>query len=108
MLKFGRHFRFNKSTKFILGRDEEDNRHILNLRKEKYLVFEPRGYPGPIGILRGERNSELITLAASFLITHTKKKEEISAGVRYWMVPKEKKSIFLRAAEREKIEEMRI
>ncbi|MCK4462927.1 MAG: tRNA 4-thiouridine(8) synthase ThiI [Candidatus Omnitrophica bacterium] len=108
LLKFGRHFRFNKSTKFILGRDEEDNRHILNLRKEKDLVFEPRGYPGPIGILRGERNNELISLAASFLITHTKKKTETSAGVRYWVVPKEKKNIFLKAAEKEKIEEMRI
>jgi len=108
LLKFGRHFRFGEKTKFVLGRNKEDNEAIMNLKKENDAVFEPYGYQGPIGILRGERNDEFMKLAAGFLISHTKVKNDRKANVRYWTIRENKNIVSSEPARREKIDEKRI
>ncbi|MDI6886203.1 MAG: asparagine synthase-related protein [archaeon] len=77
LLKIGRHFRV-ASSKIIVGRNEEENKLLLELTKplqglrgrgaephspEDY-VFEVPGFGSPITILEGPKSKEAIELAA--------------------------------------------
>lgn len=108
LLKFGRHFRFGDSAKFILGKDEKDNKWLATHKAKDDIMFKADGFPGPIGILRGGHDEKAIKKAASFLIGHTKKKEEMEAVVKYWGSRDETKRMFTRGAAREDIESARI
>ena len=64
LLKAGRHFRQNKN-KIIVGRNEEDNKQLLNLKGKTDLMFEAKNVMGPITLLQGKANKKAIELAAS-------------------------------------------
>ncbi|MDD5438697.1 MAG: tRNA 4-thiouridine(8) synthase ThiI [Candidatus Omnitrophica bacterium] len=83
LLKCGRHFRLDGSTKFVLGRDQDDNERLLGIARDNDIILAPDGFPGPIGILRGEATAANLTLAARVLVGHTKKRADNSVGVRY-------------------------
>jgi len=108
MLKHGRHFRFRNNAKFILGRDKEDNSHILKLRKDGDLMFAPDGYPGPIGILRGSKDSDLVNLSAEILVSYANKKNQDEALVKYWILPQKMERLLAKSAQRKEIENTRI
>ena len=101
LLKIGRHFRFSDTTKFILGRDEEDNNKIVNLKNQGDIAFEPDDYSGPMGILRGEDKERFIDLAASFLVSYSKNKHGKKISVIYWTDPAQKKQVFADPVEKE-------
>lgn len=62
LLKYGRHFRLDPTTKVIVGRNEKENNHIKELRHSDDILLEVEEQPGPLGLFRG--NAELIHLAA--------------------------------------------
>lgn len=64
LLKYGRHFRVSPNTKIVVGRNEEENKIILNLAKEKDLIFDIPALAGPIVLLRGEEGQDVIKKAA--------------------------------------------
>lgn len=68
LLKIGRHFRLSPYTKLIVGRNQTENGHLLNLVKDDDICFSPQQVNGPIGIGRGsfEYNS-LVELATSII-----------------------------------------
>jgi len=73
LLRFGRHFRLNDTTKLIVGRDENDNDMLqaLNLGDVFLLVEE---YPGPLCIIKGaEIDEDIIALSAGILAYFIKK-----------------------------------
>jgi tRNA-specific 2-thiouridylase len=63
LLKIGRHFRV-AASKIIVGRNEEENKLLLELKSPEDYVFEVSGYGSPITILEGAKSKEAIELAA--------------------------------------------
>ncbi|MBI4834492.1 MAG: hypothetical protein HY811_06715 [Planctomycetes bacterium] len=64
ILRLGRHFRIDKKTKLIVGRNEQENDRLVAMEKEGDTVIDMTDCPGPAGILRGETNEANIMLAA--------------------------------------------
>jgi len=66
LLKLGRHFRTSLDGKIIVGRNRVENKSLLELTEGEDLVFEVKGSPGPITILRGNKDLSSIKEAAQF------------------------------------------
>ena len=65
LLKSGRHFRLDRNTKAVIGRDEQDNK-IIELRKQPGdVLMEAKEYVGPITLLRGDTSADNTKLAAA-------------------------------------------
>jgi tRNA-specific 2-thiouridylase len=64
LLKFGRHFRYNR-TKIIVGKNEEENKNLLELKNKRDYVFEVPNHGSPITLLQGKKSRSSIRLAAS-------------------------------------------
>ena len=73
LLKTGRHFRLPDGSKLILGRNEDDNKLLEKIKTEKYLQLSPIDILGPEGLIYANASEKAITLAASILITYSKK-----------------------------------
>lgn len=52
LLKVGRHFRLLNKVKLVVGRNEMENKRILNLSAEGDILIEPLNVPGPSSLLR--------------------------------------------------------
>ncbi len=63
LLKIGRHF-FQGNAHIVIGRNERENSLLLELRQPGDYVLEVKGYPGPLGLLRGDKTPEAVELAA--------------------------------------------
>ena len=60
LLKIGRHFRLDEETKFVIGRNKDENEMILPaVEGTKRILMEAKDYVGPISILRG-KNAKFI------------------------------------------------
>ncbi len=64
LLKLGRHFRY-KRNKIIVGKNEEENRSLLELKNKNDYVFEAQDCGSPITLLQGKKSKRSIKLAAS-------------------------------------------
>ncbi len=71
LLKVGRHFRFNKKTKLVVGRNENENEIITSLRLHDDALFDTQHYVGPISVLRGEILAHHIELAAQITLRYS-------------------------------------
>jgi len=65
MVKIGRHFWHNKS-RIIVGRDEKENKKLLELKGKRDFILEVVDIPGPIVILQGKDVAEAARLAAQY------------------------------------------
>jgi len=63
-LKIGRHFRFGKN-KIIVGRNEDENKQLLKMKRKNDYYFEVPDYGSPITILQGPKTKEAIKKAAT-------------------------------------------
>lgn len=92
LLKAGRHFRLDKNTKAVIGRDEQDNK-IIELRKQPGdVLMEARECVGPITLLRGDASPDNIKLAAAITARYADvpdKEKEIELAVRHISAEKE-------------------
>jgi tRNA-specific 2-thiouridylase len=85
LLKVGRHFRLDQKTKAVVGRDEKENELILSLKKEKDAMLQLVEDPGPYALLRGDISAENLKKAAVLVVSHSKKKAQVSAEVEWWV-----------------------
>ena len=53
LLKIGRHFRLSSQAKLIVGRNQQENERLENLRTANDIRFEPLDVSGPIALGRG-------------------------------------------------------
>ncbi len=113
LLKVGRHFRLRGAlSKIIVGRNEEENRCLLNLACESDAIFKVHDFTGPITVVRGDSSflsERLIENAARLTARYSKGKDQKELRVDY--CPKnsqEKKSIRVSPAGEDLIEELRI
>lgn len=73
LLAFGRHFRVDENTKVIVGRNERENRVLQELAGGKILCF-PEDLKGPLAVIDGKENMEVLIKAGSIVARYCKKK----------------------------------
>jgi tRNA U34 2-thiouridine synthase MnmA/TrmU len=82
MLKHGRHFRLNATTKIIVGRTQKDNQQILvqhDPTRETTLTV--RDFPGPTAVISGETSPEMLIQAAALCAGYSKASREPEVDV---------------------------
>lgn len=67
LLKVGRHFRLSPYAKLIVGRNQQENKKLLNLAEDEDIIFNPRNLKGPVAIGRGKYNPDLICLSGGII-----------------------------------------
>ncbi|MFQ5455447.1 MAG: hypothetical protein ACE5EA_04470 [Nitrospirota bacterium] len=72
LLKIGRHFRINEMTKVILGRKQEENDMLNNLKKEREHFISPVNFPGPAALIKGNLDSEILDIITGLILHYSK------------------------------------
>ena len=109
LLSVGRHFRLSDQARLVVGRDEAENTILFSMARPDDTLFELKDREGPISILRGVIDDNLISLSASMAAYHTKFRMEESVGVDYWNGSEaNKKSIVIKPAAKEDVEPLRL
>jgi tRNA-specific 2-thiouridylase len=83
LLRIGRHFRFT-SSKIIVGRNEAENKYLLDAKNPEDYAFEVPGCGSPITILEGSQDPEAIELAARLTARYSDASKEKEIRVEYW------------------------
>jgi tRNA-uridine 2-sulfurtransferase len=71
LLKIGRHFRLDESTKLIVGRNQDENIMIRSLCIAEDVLFEAQDHMGPISMLRGKNSKEYLEFAAQVTLRYS-------------------------------------
>jgi len=109
LLTAGRHFRLTPTTKLAVGRDQEDNDALLAIVKDKDIVLKMKDRQGPIAVLRGTYDDDILSLGASVTAYHTKFRNEPSLKVDYWNGGStDKKTVSVSAAAPDEVERLRL
>jgi len=69
-LKWGRHYRINKSFKLIVGRDREENEGLIRYAHPDDIIMQLTNNLGPTLILKGKDPSEELLAQAAGIIQH--------------------------------------
>jgi tRNA-specific 2-thiouridylase len=83
LLQIGRHFRFSGGQHLIVGRREEENQRLMELRQDEAVFLKVHGISGPLGLLGGKADAEELGLAASIVARYSKAKERVEVEVEY-------------------------
>jgi tRNA U34 2-thiouridine synthase MnmA/TrmU len=83
LLQVGRHFQFPAGQHLVVGRKDEENQRLMELRREGDLFLKLQGMPGPLGLIRGSAEEKELCLAASILVRYSKAKEQGAVEVQY-------------------------
>lgn len=81
LLKVGRHFRI-ENCKIVVGRNEQENKQILELKKKSDMLFEVKDCMSPITLLRGKSDKKSIEIAAMLTLNYSDSEIE-EAFVKY-------------------------
>ena len=65
VLRFGRHFRLGPETRLVVGRNQAENELILAAAGAGDLLIEAAQWPGPLTLLRGLGDDEMLELAGA-------------------------------------------
>ncbi len=103
----GRHFRFTKNFKLIVGRDEKENILLQNLAPEDALIITPAVLPGPLAVGIGDFTRKELLRAASVCAYYTDKESKNEIKFKYCK-GRIKGKIDARPIRREEIEGFRI
>jgi len=71
LLKIGRHFRFDEQTKFVVGRNKDENEMIKAIALQGDILFHVRDHMGPVSILRGKNADTYVKFASSITIRYS-------------------------------------
>jgi tRNA U34 2-thiouridine synthase MnmA/TrmU len=72
LLRLGRHFRFDRYTKLIVGRDEEENRTLEEYLAPGRIFITPDDFAGPSVLLVGPPNDQAKELGVRAIARYTK------------------------------------
>jgi tRNA-uridine 2-sulfurtransferase len=72
LLTLGRHFRIEGGNKIVLGRDNEENRKLVDLAQRGFHLFMPQGFPGPVALLSGTPSQDINHTIGRLIITYSK------------------------------------
>jgi tRNA U34 2-thiouridine synthase MnmA/TrmU len=83
LLKAGRYFRIGK-TIIIVGRNKEQNQMLKVQKQKDDFLCKVRDIPGPLTLIRGEKNPQIIEKAARITARYvTKNSENIKLWIQY-------------------------
>ena len=71
LLKIGRHFRLDKETKFIVGRNKDENEMIKAIALPGDILLEAKDFVGPVSILRGSNAKQHLKFASSITLRYS-------------------------------------
>jgi tRNA-specific 2-thiouridylase len=71
LLKVGRHFRLSPLTKAVVGRNWDENQHIVALARPEDLLLQVQGWVGPTTLLRGEAGANETRLSAAITVRYS-------------------------------------
>jgi tRNA U34 2-thiouridine synthase MnmA/TrmU len=72
LLTVGRHFRIDAGNKIVLGRDNAENKMLMDLAPQGYHLFTPHSFPGPVALLAGNPTREIRQTIGRLIITYSK------------------------------------
>lgn len=83
LLKYGRHVRFPSGAKVIVGRNEEENKVLLQLMNLEDIALEVIGTGSPITLLKKHKDNDDLQQAANLCIRYsdTKEKEKVKLKI---------------------------
>ncbi|MGI0056276.1 MAG: tRNA (5-methylaminomethyl-2-thiouridylate)-methyltransferase [Nitrosarchaeum sp.] len=71
LLKIGRHFRLDEQTKFVVGRNKDENEMIKAIALPGDILFQARDHMGPVSILRGKNTDAYVKFASSITLRYS-------------------------------------
>lgn len=71
LLKIGRHFRLDEETKFVVGRNKDENEMIKAIALPDDILLEAKDFFGPVSILRGTDLQKHLEFAASITLRYS-------------------------------------
>ncbi len=71
LLKIGRHFRLDEQTKFIVGRNKDENEMIKAIALPGDILLEAKDFVGPVSILRGSNAKKHLKFASSVTLRYS-------------------------------------
>jgi tRNA U34 2-thiouridine synthase MnmA/TrmU len=101
LLKAGRHFRLDKETKVIVGRNEQDNQLLLSFKRPHHVQLEALNVGSPITLLVGNATDENIKKAAMITARYTSAKNRSQVELTLTSDGGEKKVVVTPAADEE-------
>ncbi len=84
LLRVGRHFRLSETCKLVVGRDEAENNAIVAIPGERGTFLKVEGHAGPVAVIRGEANKDLLRIAASLCSRYSDGKHLPELMVKVW------------------------
>lgn len=75
LLKVGRHFRLSPQVKLVVGRNEEENQRIKTFAREDDGLLKVVHHPGPLTLMRGEGEEDLVEVAAALTARYSKARD---------------------------------
>jgi len=107
-LKLGRHFRIEDDTMIIVGRNKKENQKIREFAIPGDFCFQVIGFPGPLTLLKGEKEEKILRKAASITIRYSDAPPLRKTKVEYYEIPSGKKKYLVTTSiEDEELEKMR-
>lgn len=109
LLKVGRHFRFNDKTKLIVGRDSKENDYLETVVENNDVCLRLNDKEGPLSLLRGTIDKNMVDLAARITVQHTKYRNDGPVDVLWWRHGSEEKGILrVEALSMDEVDKIRI
>nr|WP_117439756.1 DUF814 domain-containing protein [Nitrosarchaeum koreense] len=71
LLKVGRHFRLDEQTKFVVGRNKDENEMIKAIALPDDILLQVRDHMGPVSILRGKNADMYVKFASSITLRYS-------------------------------------
>ena len=86
LLKIGRHFRIDDSTKVIVGRSEEDNDALAYMHQlptaSRATLLSPDGFPGPRAMVVGHQSAENVDIGISLVMRYCREPSSESGWIK--------------------------
>ncbi len=72
LLRLGRHFRIRADLKVVVGRNQEENRRLVDFAAPSRWLVEPLGFNGPAALVCGPRDEAGLDAAARLIAEYTR------------------------------------
>ena len=105
LLKYGRHFRLSPDYKLVVGRHEEDNKHLMAVKRDYHVHLEALGIGSPVTLLVGsDPSEEVIRLAAGITARYSEAKAQPEVEVTVFATGSGERKLMVKPAADEEIQ----
>lgn len=81
LLKVGRHFRLDEQTKFVVGRNKDENEMIKAIALPDDILLQARDHMGPVSMLRGKNADMHVKFASSITLRYSDAPKGIQSAI---------------------------